>query len=253
MIRKLLKECCEKIPHKEVALLLSGGIDSVSIGFALQDAGKKINCYTFHLKDNPTNDSISAKQVADTFDWNITTFEIPTDNLVEDFHRLRGLGCRKKTQIESTYPFLYFKINEKTAFGGRGVDHAHGMQKKCCLHFKEPKSLFDSYRLEYFENPSNNNISMTEKALGIPFVNPYMDKSIYNYFMKYTWKQLNSPREKHMIVSAYKDEFSKIKIRKHQNLQMNTGIQPLFETLLQNPQINYRQRTRVMDVCKDWT
>ena len=39
--------------------------------------------------------------------WKFTGIKVPTDNLVEDFHRLVKLDCRKKTHFECVYPFLY--------------------------------------------------------------------------------------------------------------------------------------------------
>ena len=44
-------------PDSKVALLLSGGVDSISVGFAAQRLGKKIHAYSFRL-DTHTNHMI---------------------------------------------------------------------------------------------------------------------------------------------------------------------------------------------------
>ena len=41
-------------------------------------------------------------------------------------------------------------------------------------------------------------------------------------------------------------------VKKHLNLQIDCGIVSLFETLIDNKEINFKNRKRVMDICKDW-
>ena len=36
------------------------------------------------------------------------------------------------------------------------------------------------------------------------------------------------------------------------NLQLCSNVDKLFETLLDNQEINYKKRKRVMDICRDW-
>ena len=53
MIDKLLIDQIEQQTiENEVAVLLSGGVDSLSVAFAAHRMGKKITAYTFHLEDN---------------------------------------------------------------------------------------------------------------------------------------------------------------------------------------------------------
>ena len=58
MISNLLQNYVEvNAPDSKVALLLSGGVDSISVGFAAQRLGKKIHAYSFRL-DTHTNHMI---------------------------------------------------------------------------------------------------------------------------------------------------------------------------------------------------
>ena len=58
------------------------------------------------------------------------------------------------------------------------------------------------------------------------------------------------------IVSEHgisEDEFKLIKnVKKHLNLQIDCGIVELFETFIENKDINFRGRKRIMDICRDW-
>ena len=61
------------------------------------------------------------------------------------------------------------------------------------------------------------------------------------------------PKQKYFV----RKDFTELKklgtIKSHQNLHLNAGIDKLFEKLLNNPEINFKNRKRMMDVSKDWS
>ena len=72
--------------------------------------------------------------------------------------------------------------------------------------------------------------------------------------MQFSHKELHNGKQKIHVRSAYKEEFKKIgSVKNHLNLQLDAGIDTLFEELLKNKTINYKNRIRVMDICKDWS
>ena len=80
MIDKLLIEQIEQqTSDKEVAVLLSGGVDSLSVAFAANRMGKNITAYTFHLSGNHSYDAMKAAEVAKLFGWNVHIIEVPTE------------------------------------------------------------------------------------------------------------------------------------------------------------------------------
>ena len=83
-------------------------------------------------------------------------------------------------------------------------------------------------------------------------INPFLDKKVKDYFYQFTWDELNKPKQKQHI----RDDFQELnkfgKIKPHLNLQLASGVDEVFETLLNNKKINFRNRKRVMDVCRDW-
>ena len=67
-----------------------------------------------------------------------------------------------------------------------------------------------------------------------------------------TYRELNTPIQKNIVRSDF-TEFKKFgRIETHINLHLAAGIDKLFETLLNNPEINFKNRKRMMDVCRDW-
>lgn len=240
----------------EVAVLLSGGVDSISVAFAAERAGKKITAYSFQLDNNPSYDFQKAKEIAKIMKWDFVGIEIPTENLVEDFYKLVEFGCKKKTHFECVYPFLYVypKIKETYVVSGWAADGYYGVSKKACMHFKEPKSKFDTFRDDYFK-PENCAGYHQHLNLAIQhgkcFVTPYLSQNIKEFFYQFDWFELNKPYQKHTVRNSFV-EFDLIgNVKKHLNLQLDSGIATLFETLLNNNKINFKQRKRMMEVYKD--
>ena len=63
MIKKLLENHIKlNIPDERVAVLLSGGVDSLSVALSAHDVGKQIEAYSFHLKGNKSYDFKTAKE-----------------------------------------------------------------------------------------------------------------------------------------------------------------------------------------------
>lgn len=259
MIAKLLIEHIEqKTNEQEVAVLLSGGVDSISVAFAAHLAFKKIRCYSFQLDNNPSYDFKKAEEICKIMKWPFVGVNVPVANLEDDFKRLLKHGCQKKTHFECVYPFLYVYewISEKYVLSGWAADGYYGVSKKACMHFKEPKSLFDQFRNDYFKKENRAGYLQHKKLAdkhNKVFVTPYLDKEVKKYFYQYDWYQLNKPYQKHMVRDAFKSYFNRIgKVKNHLNLQLDSGIANLFETLLNNNKINFNKRNRMLEVYKDW-
>jgi len=219
--------------------------------------GKKIHAYSFHLDTHVSYDFQKAKEVSEIFGWKFTGVTIPTKNLISDFKKLSQLGCKKKTAYECTYPFLYVypEIEQTEVLSGWAADGYYGISKKAMMHYRHTQELFDEFREDYFRPdkcanyPWHKAVSMQhDKKLIVP----YLDQSVKAFFYMHTWEQLNKPTEKHHVRNAF-EQFKLIgNVKKHLNLQINSGIIELFESLIDNNEINFRNRTRVMDICRDW-
>jgi asparagine synthetase B (glutamine-hydrolysing) len=244
---------------KECALLLSGGVDSISTGFMAHRLGKKITAYSFCLDTNVSYDYLKAEEVSNKMDWSFVGVKIPTANLVDDWYRLVEFGCKKKTHYECLYPFLYVypEIKEKYVLSGLGADGYYGNQNwgQRKWKIKESKENFDAYRDFYFTPEQQGHTKDKELAAVYKkiLITPYITKPVKEYFYQFDWAQLNKPKQKNDVREGFK-EFELIgKVKNHQHLQGKvSGITELFETLLNNRDINYLRRGRMLDVCHDW-
>ena len=263
MIDKILSEIIEtEVQSNEVALCLSGGVDSISLGITAQKLGKKVSAYTFHLEDEPSYDSNTAQHVAETFGWDIDVTVVPKTNIKEDFFTLlRDYDCKKKTQFECTHFGLYLfpRIKEKYVLSGIAADGWYGVSKKARINFIHTKEKFDEFRNNYFgaENPAG---ILQQKMLAEDhnkvLVHPYLwhDK-VKDFFMQYDWKELHHNKtEKYHVRTCYENEFAKLnKIKTHLNLQLESKTDILFESLLNDNEVNFKRRKRTMDICRDWS
>ena len=273
MIKKYLKKYIkDNVLDEEVGLLLSGGLDSISVGISAELVGKKVNAYSFYLKGVPSYDFAMAANIASQRGWNFVPVVVPRTNLVDDWYKLVKHGCRKKTHFETVFPFLYVypEITEKYVLTGWGADGYFGVSKKAmmrysndrkkenytkyCKEHNQKQLSFDEFRIEYLDGDCAGYKEHTRLAEnhGKVHVAPYKDSmDIRSLLMSEGWEKLNTPRQKEII----RKDFTELKkfgtIKPHQNLHLNAGVDKLFESLLNNGEINFKNRKRMMDVCRD--
>ena len=220
-IKQIIKRVVEaQSKEDEVAVLLSGGVDSLSVAFAAHELGKKVHAYSFCLDTNSSYDSDKAAEVAQIFKWPFTLKVVPTDNLEEDFFKLaKEYDCKKKTHFECVFPFMYLypEIKQNDVLSGWAADGYYGISKRAILHYTKGKTKekFDEFRNDYF---------LPDKSAG------------------YLWHK--------RVADKHNKKFN---FKKHINLQLGAGIDKRFETLLNNSRINPNNRYKsVSGICQYW-
>ena len=257
--QRIVDVIADGVSQDDCAVLLSGGVDSLSVAFAAERLGKIVNAYSFQIAGIPSTDFATAKYVSELFGWNFTGIELPVENLVDDFHRLVKFGCIRKTHFECCYPFLYVypKIQEKYVLTGWGADGYYGISRSALQHHqvKTSKVRFDAFRDAYFHPDECAGYKYQQQfadKYNRTLITPYLATPIRDFFYAMNWAQINHPYEKHHIRNAF-GEFAMVgKVEEHSNLQINGGINDLFATLLDDKEINFLRRTRMLDVYRDW-
>ena len=78
MIDKLITKIVEdEAPGKDVAVLMSGGVDSLTCAFSAMRLGKNVHTYTMYVNGQETPDSIAAKEAAEIFGWDHHEVDVP--------------------------------------------------------------------------------------------------------------------------------------------------------------------------------
>tara|TARA_B100000287_G_scaffold335658_1_gene321218 strand:- start:12 stop:506 length:495 start_codon:yes stop_codon:yes gene_type:complete len=150
---------------------------------------------------------------------------------------------------------VYPEIRETEVLSGWAADGYYGISKKAMIHFKHTQELFDKFRDNYFKPDMCAGYNWHKKVADLhnkKFITPYLTDSVKNFFYSKSWDELNKPTQKHHVRDAF-DEFKLIgNVKKHLNLQIDCGIIELFETLIDNKSVNFKNRKRIMDICRDW-
>ena len=170
MIDTLLCDSIDnQIPAETCAVLLSGGVDSLSVALAAHNVGKKVVAYSFHLEGNESYDFKTAQKFSEQMGWTFKPTVVPTDNLEGDWYSLVRMGCKKKTHFECVFPFLYVypKITEEYILTGWGADGYFGVSKKAQMRYGSEKGKKRYH--EYFKN-NPQNIKTFDEARDIYFL-----------------------------------------------------------------------------------
>jgi DNA-cytosine methyltransferase len=280
VISELLSLLCGDVLARSsddaVALLLSGGLDSTSVGIALQKAGRTVRAYTYRLKGYESSDLRKAIAIARHFGWPLTIITVPVADAARDFVRLAiEHRCRKKTQFEVTFPMLYVlpRIAEAEVWTGWNADDHYGNRKNYVFHQKrmaragasqaQRKEDFDGYRRACFErlaNPEGGDTFWYAHRLAAQYgkrlLDPYLDEAVREFFLRFAHDQL-SPLRKPLVREALADELRglpKGSLSVGVRLQTGGGVDALFETLLHEPAINRfdRKYKSVSELCQRW-
>ena len=163
------------------------------------------------------------------------------------------------------------EIKEKYVVTGWGADGYFGVSKKAMMRYSSLKKArnyvkyckehnqkrlnFNQFREAYFSEGNTAGLDWHTKVAvehNKKHVTPYLDEKVRDYLMSKTYRKLNTPIQKSIVRRDF-TEFKKFgRIETHINLHLAAGIDKLFETLLNNPDINFNDRTRMMDVSRDW-
>jgi asparagine synthetase B (glutamine-hydrolysing) len=251
-IRRVLLEWAYAINHHECAVLLSGGVDSAAVCFALQEVGKTVVAYTFTLDDRESSDFLAAKQVARVLRCAWVPVRLPTSikALQEDMIRLRDLGAKSKTDFECSWPMIYayHAAAQTVVCSGMGADGHFCISKKGMIHYRD---RIDEFRMKLYGSRTYAQQHLHralanehQKVAELPFLLEKMKAE----FIGTTWDQLNKPKQKQALLDAFQTEFKNIRVRPHTNLQLgDSGISAHIAKLLRS-EWNYRGHRSVVGI-----
>lgn len=121
MLKKHIEEYFVKTikDKNSVALLFSGGTDSLTCLFSLLNLNIKPTLYSFHLEDIIHKDIEVSKKVANHFNLKHVIIPIKRDvsQLKKDIIYLcQEMKLNRKTNVQCTYPFLLYWVKEDDDF-----------------------------------------------------------------------------------------------------------------------------------------
>lgn len=222
---------------QSAAVLLSAGVDSHSILFALLELKVPVTCYSFTLDDRESRDFKYARETCKILNVPFEPVILNTDltHLKKFCLYATRAGARSKTDFECLWPMLVAmrKMPEKFVISATSADSHFALSKKANMHYKDK---VDYYRTVVFKKPNTGQrILLKSEAAKMDkvYFTPYDTTRMCSELYGYSWEELNKPKQKQPVREAFPEYFSKIKTTTHTNLQLgDSGIADHFKILL---------------------
>jgi len=232
-LRSILRSSIAAVlPDEPVDLLFSGGTDSLSVLWTLLDLGASVTCLTFHLSYFESADARASRAACAR--WSVPLIEVTEDERpVEQQLRdvIAAIGSARKTHVEVAYGynFLLASCQHRHVFSGIQADTLYGSNKNAAIRQgKASAEEFTAYRRALLESPDQEGLAqmrMLAACHGKVLHAPYADEQIRAFFMRYSWQELNRPRQKMPAVLAFADRFAELAIYRHDdNMQCGSHV-----------------------------
>jgi asparagine synthetase B (glutamine-hydrolysing) len=241
LINKHLEGCIEA--KDDVAILFSGGMDSLTVLLSCLDVGITPVLYTFYLKSYESEDIKSSRRISDIFGVKLVEVCIDdsdTSILIKDVASIiKRFEVHLKTAVQCIYPFLYVMpaIKEKYVLTGLFADDLYGTFRGMAQLSKDFKAFCD-LREELIADLNISwykQIKELAESYNKTFIAPYRDsEDIINFFRPLSYKEMNSPKLKYTAYISYRDEIDRYRLyRRNSGLQCNSMIREWHDTLLE--------------------
>ena len=248
--RSTLRAAVETLkPEATCALLFSGGTDSLTVLWTLLDLGIKPTCYTFRLAEKESTDSRAAAKATET--WNVPhkMVAVPSSDvqrLAEETGKVvRIIGSGRKTHVEVMWAYWHMlqQVQEKQVWSGLQADTLYGSSRSMAIrHSKKVAAEFAEARRILLAKPGQEGLAQAIRLadqFGKQLCAPYTDQRVREFMFRFSWKELNRPRQKMPAVLGFSGEYAQTAIyRKNDNLQCGSGTREVFARLLDDSGIN---------------
>jgi hypothetical protein len=241
-LRQLITNRVKAVVGPEpVALAMSGGIDSMTVFFALLDLKKEFTCYCFYQDGIESPDLVSSRQYCSQFNVPLVEICLPSDpdTVYADCVRtIPFCGVKLlKTKVETLRPLMYLfeAVKEHKILNGSSADDFQPYKRKANIAYETGgEDAVRKYRLSVDLKPDAYDVLSREMASAYnkEFVNVYACSEIENFYLQFTYKAITVPH-KALTVQAFAPEFEACGgARKHSSYQVNSRITDVHEQLL---------------------
>jgi len=258
ILRQVVSNC---LTNEPIALLFSGGTDSLTLFWTLLDLGANIHCYTFRLERVCSIDSKVAMKAATYWAVPITVVLAPYQEpleLVRDVQKvIRIINSPRKTHVEVMWPYwtLFQAIPEQQVWSGLQADTLYGSGKSMSIKYNKDRNGFNQARRAAIANRDTEGLAPAECLAAYSskqLVTPYTDERIREFMLQWSWQELNRPCQKMPAVIGFANEFCQIPLyRKNDNMQCGSGVREYMARMLNKPAINSRSRKSPARFYKD--
>jgi asparagine synthetase B (glutamine-hydrolysing) len=230
--RQILRDTVkQRLADEPVALLFSGGTDSLTVLWTLLDLGAQVTCYTFRLRDVESTDAkVSALACRH---WGVPQVVVTegADVAADTQSVIRVIKSARKTHVEVMYAYWHLlrEVKESQVWSGLQADTLYGSNKKSAIaHGKTGPEQFAEFRRNLLRDPGQEGLAQAQAVAsyyGKELCAPYATEAVREWFMRWRWADLNKPKQKMPAILGFNDRFHELPIyRIDDNLQCGSGI-----------------------------
>lgn len=231
----IYKAIQQRVDGNPVALLFSGGTDSLIVLWSLLALGIETHCYTFRLENVESKDSLIASKICRAWDvpFNLVIIpEGPVDILESNLRELiQIIRSSRKTHVECSFPFWYLVpyIAETQVWSGFNGDDLWGSAKNIVIECSKDRAKFRAVREKLIADPLTSAWQCVETICKVndkQLLSVYRDREVIDYLLSFSWEELNKPRQKILAYEAFYKEFERVPNiwRRNDNLQCGSGL-----------------------------
>lgn len=255
---------------REVAVLFSGGVDSLCIVLGMLELGyKPAMLYTVHLEEYQSEDARASIHIKNLFDLRlriVTLGQLSSKENLSSFIKLcmsKSDYISRKAKIETIVPFCYlfkaigdnkimpfFENRIKLFLIGFGGDDLNGgTTKSASIQFRNSDiESYRKYREEFFNQTKNVELVEYNKLLKIfhsqdsEIIDPYYhSEQLVDYMLKHfkTYRELHEPYQKWVLREAFKEWFERYPFlwRRQSGMQSESKFREWFKTTLKTDSV----------------
>lgn len=249
--RRILKEiCADSCEDESIALLFSGGTDSLTVLWTLLDLGMKPTCYVFQLPKIESRDVRVSSLAAAEFGVELKRVKPPVEQTLSELARdlgevVRLIGSGRKTHVEVLWGYWHLlrAVEEQKVFTGLQADTLYGSSRSMAIrHGKQAAAEFAAARRKLIDEPGQEGLSQAHSLashFGKDLVSPYTDERMRAWMMRWSWRELNRPKQKMPAVWGFEVEFKRCGLyRRNDNMQCGSGVREYLARLMDDAGIN---------------
>ncbi|MCC0705113.1 hypothetical protein IC213_18820 [Clostridioides sp. ES-S-0049-02] len=256
-MRTIINSQLETLKNQKIAILFSGGMDSLSLLLSCLDLHIKPHVYSFRLSSHESQDIISVRKIINIFDLEYTEIVINNnlENLIYDAsYIIKTFEVKKKTQVQCIHPFLYMvkEIKEKFILTGLCADDIYGTSRKMQVLGRKNELDFYEKRLKKHKDIESSSYKFIKELFKIYNKNlivPYKENNkLVKLLLSKTYNELHMPKQKNLTYENYKYEIDKYDLyRRSSNLQVNSALREWHDLLLKTD-LNIKEYKSVVGI-----
>jgi len=255
-IKAALLSCIEReFPEDEVAIMLSGGADSLTVALAAHHLKKKIVAYTFRVVGFPSPDYRTAHSICVKMGWRFVGVDITLDDLAERFLDLfYEFRCEKKTEAEVLF-LMRAVIDHIVADGfskaltglGSPIPTSTDKGKKCD---EDPEEFWTKLEKNIIagkeESDATSKVIEYAKSRKLTLVKAQEQLEIIRQLHGLKRKDMTGkPYKKHHWKDCFYEDFDRLGLLATENRYLQKGMPDVFATLLRFPELNWKPNRKL--------